>query len=202
MSSSYSSVHHVCSSVQPLRCSVLSSVYSLSIQSGRATDIGAVQTADADSYISQTQISYSVNIYYLYHNVFTDGYIYLRCHPVVTMHRVDTKFVLEKKINNGLALAGCICQCPPESPSVPMCTVTTRDCHLALICSDLRRCWAGWAGLGAATGKWIFSWGPEAHNQPRLDLVTVAANLGQRQNTCLLSNIYPFIRKFCSKCCH
>ena len=75
MSSSYLSVHHVCSSVQPLRCSVLSSVYSLSIQSGHATDIGAVQTADADSYISRTQISYSVNIYYLYHNVFTDGYI-------------------------------------------------------------------------------------------------------------------------------
>ena len=84
---------------------------------------------------------------------------------------------------------------PPESPSVPMCTVTTRHCHLALICSDLRRGWAGldwvglgWAGLGwtglaglaglgAATGKWIFSWGPEAHNQRRLDLVTVAAKL-------------------------
>ena len=137
MSSSYSSVHHVCSSVQPLRCSVLSSVYSLSIQSGRATDIGAVQTADADSYISQTQISYSVNIYYLYHNVFTDGYIYLRCHPVVTMHRVDTKFVLEKKINNGLALAGCICQCPPQSPRVPQCPHVHRDDPRLSFSSDL-----------------------------------------------------------------
>ena len=94
---------------------------------------------------------------------------------------------------------------PPESPSVPMCTVTTRDCHLALICSDLHRCWAGlgwlgWlaglAGQGAATGKWIFSWGPEAHNQRRLDLVTVAANLGQRQNTCLLSNIIHISENF------
>ena len=35
MSSLYSSVHHVCSSVQPVRCSELSLVYSLSIQSGR-----------------------------------------------------------------------------------------------------------------------------------------------------------------------
>ena len=35
MSSSYLSVHHVCSSVQPTRCSELSLVYSLSIQSGR-----------------------------------------------------------------------------------------------------------------------------------------------------------------------